>query len=90
MKIDFILRTDHFSFGFVLFRFSEEKISVRIYEHDRDTNNETEHVDRKVTRVVGHGSYSEYSFNNDIALLALDKEVPLGGTLRPVCLPPAS
>lgn len=28
------------------------------------------------------------SYNNDIALLRLDSEVPLSGILKPVCLPP--
>lgn len=28
------------------------------------------------------------SFNNDIALLQLEQEVPLTGVLKPVCLPP--
>lgn len=71
-------------------RFSEDKISVRIYEHDRDSDNETEHIDRKAARIVAHSGYSEYSFNNDIALIALDQEVPIEGPLRPVCLPPPS
>lgn len=71
-------------------RFSKSKISVRIFEHDRDTDNETTHFDRKVKRIIKHSSYSDESFNNDIALLALDKEVKIENDLRPVCLPPAS
>ncbi|KAG8267260.1 hypothetical protein J6590_055451 [Homalodisca vitripennis] len=80
----YILTASHCVHGF-----GEEKISVRIYEHDRDTTNETQHIDRKISRIVAHSGYSEYSFNNDIALIALDEEVPLENGLRPVCLPPA-
>uniref|UniRef100_A0A1B6E201 Peptidase S1 domain-containing protein n=1 Tax=Clastoptera arizonana TaxID=38151 RepID=A0A1B6E201_9HEMI len=69
--------------------FRKTKITVRIFEHDRDSDNETKHFDRKLRRIIKHSSYSDDTFNNDIALLALDEEVKIENDLRPVCLPPA-
>ncbi|XP_039277624.1 trypsin isoform X2 [Nilaparvata lugens] len=70
--------------------FNKKKISVRLLEHDRDSDNETMHIDRKVARIVKHPGYSDRTFNNDIAIIQLDEDVDLDGEngLRPVCLPP--
>lgn len=44
---------------------------------------------RKIKNIYRHRGYgSGGSFNNDIAILQLEQEVPLTGLLRPVCLPP--
>jgi hypothetical protein len=58
-------------------------------DHSRAATGETNTIDRKVQRVVSHNVYDDRTFNNDIALLGLDKEVPIEGLLRPVCLPVA-
>ncbi|XP_077289421.1 trypsin-1-like [Arctopsyche grandis] len=67
--------------------FKEEKMSIRLLEHDRDTDNETETITRKIARVLRHPRYSNQNYNNDIALLRLDEKVELVGKLRPVCMP---
>lgn len=72
-----------------LFRFQRKKMSARLLEHDRGTTSEAKHVDRKIARVLKHPGYSDVTFNNDIALLRLDKEVAFDDTVRPACLPPA-
>ncbi|XP_034250892.1 trypsin-1-like [Thrips palmi] len=69
--------------------FQRKKMSARLLEHDRGTTSEAKHVDRKIARVLKHPGYSDVTFNNDIALLRLDKEVAFDDTLRPACLPPA-
>ncbi|KAE8744207.1 hypothetical protein FOCC_FOCC009127 [Frankliniella occidentalis] len=68
--------------------FQRPKISVRLLEHDRSSSSETSTVDRKVARVIKHPGYSDSTFNNDIALLRLDRALEFDETLRPACLPP--
>jgi hypothetical protein len=72
---------------FLLRRFNRDKITVRLLDHARSTNSEADTIDRKVQRVVTHSRYDGVTFNNDIALLRFDREIPIEGLLRPVCLP---
>jgi secreted trypsin-like serine protease len=60
---------------------------VRLLDHSRAANGEARTIDRKVRHIVAHSRYDDKTFNNDIALLELDKAVPMEGLLRPVCLP---
>ncbi|XP_018562419.1 trypsin-1-like [Anoplophora glabripennis] len=69
--------------------FSREKLSVVFLDHDRSTSQETQTVMRKIKNIYRHSSYAHGgNYNNDIALLHLDQEVPVAGLLKPVCLPP--
>jgi hypothetical protein len=72
---------------FVLHRFDRDRITVRLLDHARSTNTEADAIDRKVLRVVTHNRYDAAIYNNDIALLKFDREIPIEGLLRPVCLP---
>ncbi|XP_021937382.1 trypsin-1-like isoform X2 [Zootermopsis nevadensis] len=67
--------------------FNRKNIVVRLLEHARGISNETETIDRRVQRVVIHSRYDYTTFNNDIALLSLDRDVALEDRLRPACLP---
>lgn len=65
-------------------------MSVRLLEHDRNDEKESKLITRKIDRIVKHKNYSPSTFNNDIALIRMDKEVSLGKspeTPSPVCLP---
>uniref|UniRef100_A0A0A9WVP2 Vitamin K-dependent protein C n=1 Tax=Lygus hesperus TaxID=30085 RepID=A0A0A9WVP2_LYGHE len=42
---------------------------------------------RAVSSIIRHRNFDVNSYNHDIALLKLRKSVPLGKTIRPVCLP---
>ncbi|KAJ8974763.1 hypothetical protein NQ317_019167 [Molorchus minor] len=71
------------------FRFSKERFSAVFLDHDRSTPYETQTIMRKIKNIFRHNGYgSGASYNNDIALLQLDQEIPLTGMLKPVCLPP--
>jgi hypothetical protein len=61
---------------------------VRLLDHARGTNDEADTIDRRVQHVLTHSRYNDNTFNNDIALLRLDREVVFRDRLRPVCLPP--
>jgi len=71
----------------LLCRFNQNKMMVRLLDHSRAATGETRTIERKVRHIVAHSRYDDRTFNNDIALLGLDKAVPMEGLLRPVCLP---
>ncbi|CAG9858676.1 unnamed protein product [Phyllotreta striolata] len=69
--------------------FNKDKITAVFLDHDRSNSFETNTIMRKVKNIHRHRGYgSGGSFNNDIAIIELDQEVPLTGLLKPVCLPP--
>jgi Trypsin len=42
---------------------------------------------RRATSVTAHEDFDILSFNNDVALIELDKPVQFGATVQPACLP---
>ncbi|EDS41411.1 oviductin [Culex quinquefasciatus] len=42
---------------------------------------------RRVKRIIDHEGFDIFTFNNDIALLELDKPLRYGPTIQPACLP---
>ncbi|CAG2057579.1 unnamed protein product [Timema podura] len=78
----YVLTASHCVHGF-----HREKITVRLLDHQRDIATETQTIDRKVVAIIMHRKYNDVNFNNDIAILKLDREVEIVGKLRPVCLP---
>jgi secreted trypsin-like serine protease len=67
--------------------FDKTRITVRLLEHDTKVPDDTMTIERGVARIQRHNNYSPSNYNNDIALLLLDKPVKIEGLLRPVCMP---
>ncbi|XP_066150939.1 trypsin-1-like isoform X2 [Euwallacea fornicatus] len=68
--------------------FNRERLSAMFLDHDRSNSYETTTFTRKIRNVFRHKSYGQGgNYNNDVALLQLDKEVSLSDMTRPVCLP---
>ncbi|KAM9830668.1 suppressor of tumorigenicity 14 protein homolog isoform 1-T1 [Syngnathus typhle] len=44
-------------------------------------------VRRKVSRIVAHRHFDQFTFDNDVALMQLDSDVPLNQHIWPICLP---
>lgn len=44
-------------------------------------------VMRNIKRIIPHEDYNHLTFDNDIALMELDAEVPLNQYIWPICLP---
>ncbi|XP_051910437.1 suppressor of tumorigenicity 14 protein homolog [Hippocampus zosterae] len=44
-------------------------------------------VRRKVMRIVAHPDFDRLTFDNDVALMELDSDVPLNQHIWPICLP---
>jgi hypothetical protein len=69
--------------------FAKERLSAVFLDHDRSNYFETQIFTRSISKIFRHRYYgSGGTYNNDIALLKLDKELPITGLLKPVCLPP--
>ncbi|XP_030082010.1 mite allergen Der p 3 [Drosophila hydei] len=68
---------------------SAELIQVRLLEHNRSAS-DAQVLQRRAAHVKVHELYNPFSFDNDIALIRLDRPVSFEQRLRPVCLPPSS
>ncbi|KAL3278571.1 hypothetical protein HHI36_016117 [Cryptolaemus montrouzieri] len=79
----YVLTAGHCTIGI-----AKERLVAVFLEHDRSDTSETQTFTKKVIGIYRHRSYnSGGSYNNDIALLKLENDVPAEGNMRPVCLP---
>jgi len=65
-----------------------QRVWVHIGDHDKTTSSETNSI-RIEGRAKPHPKYNEANYENDIAIIKLDKEInfkDLSGTVTPVCL----
>ncbi|XP_017489731.1 PREDICTED: trypsin-1-like [Rhagoletis zephyria] len=77
----FLITASHCVYGF-----RKERISVRLLEHDRKMSNFLK-IDRNVVNITTHPKYNARTYDNDIAIIQLDKPVELTELLHPVCMP---
>lgn len=56
-------------------------------EHNIRSTSEAKAIDYKIKRIIKHSGYSRVNFNNDIALIMVDREIKFDNNMRPVCLP---
>lgn len=71
----------------VFVRLKRSKIRVILGDHDQYVTTDAPAIMRAVSSIIRHRNFDVNSYNHDIALLKLRKSVPLGKTIRPVCLP---
>ena len=74
---------------FFVFRFTKDKIKVTLGEYSFDQEGETS-VQKKigVRDLKMHENYDDKSFENDIALIRLDRKVQFTKSVYPICFPP--
>jgi len=63
-------------------------LTVRLGEHQINSNSESQIVTRRVSKIIEHENYQGGSEINDIALLKLSSPVQFRSEIWPVCLPP--
>ncbi|XP_063821183.1 transmembrane protease serine 9-like [Ostrinia nubilalis] len=63
------------------------RLTARLGDHNIHSNAETQHIERKIKRVVRHRGFDMRTLYNDIAILTLDQPVKFTKAVRPVCLP---
>lgn len=71
-----------------LFGFDWKTIWVRFGEHDFRRTDESPYVERSIADFRLHNDFNSRNFNNDIALLILERPVTYNDYIRPICLPP--
>ncbi|XP_055302911.1 trypsin-4 [Sitodiplosis mosellana] len=63
------------------------RMTVNLGDHNIRTAFETQHLVKKVKRVVRHRSFDSRTLYNDVALLTLESPVSYTSNIRPICLP---
>ncbi|XP_049878012.1 proclotting enzyme [Pectinophora gossypiella] len=63
------------------------RLTARLGDHNIRTNAETQHIERKIKRVVRHRGFDMRTLYNDVAVLTLDQPVTFTKNIRPICLP---
>ncbi|XP_045445381.1 proclotting enzyme-like [Melitaea cinxia] len=63
------------------------RLTARLGDYNIRTNSETQHVERKIKRVVRHRGFDMRTLYNDVAILTLDQPVTFTKNIRPICLP---
>ncbi|BES91686.1 Domain of unknown function (DUF1986) [Nesidiocoris tenuis] len=82
LNTDYVLTAAH-----CVRRLKRSKIRVILGDHDQYVTTDAPAIMRAVSSIIRHRNFDVNSYNHDIALLKLRKSVPLGKTIRPVCLP---
>jgi len=70
--------------------FKKEDILVKLGEYDFETEGETGDQTFTVQSMKNHENYNDVTFENDIAIIKLDRPAILSNSVWPICLPPAS
>lgn len=63
------------------------RLTARLGEHNIKVNNEVQHVERKIKRVVRHRSFDPRTLYSDVAVLTMDTPITYSKNIRPICLP---
>ena len=64
------------------------KIRVRIGEWDFSSTSEPlQNIERKIVKKIVHPKYNFFTYENDLALLKLDKRIDFQDNIIPICLP---
>ncbi|XP_076328804.1 mite allergen Der p 3-like isoform X2 [Tachypleus tridentatus] len=68
---------------------SEREISFNVGDYDVSKTSERENVYRNATKIIQHPKFSSETYENDIAVIEMEKAVKLDPSkLKTVCLPP--
>lgn len=65
------------------------RLTVRLGDYNIRSPSETQHIERKVKRVVRHRGFDMRTLYNDVAVLTLDQPVTFTKNIHPICLPGA-
>ena len=70
--------------------FSKEEILVKLGEYDFSQSGETGDETFSVTAMKLHENYNSVTYENDIAIIRLDRPATFSNSIWPICLPDAS
>ncbi|XP_045781003.1 transmembrane protease serine 9-like [Maniola jurtina] len=63
------------------------RLTARLGDHNIRISTETQHMERKIKRVVRHRGFDMRTLYNDVSILTLDQPVTYTKNIRPICLP---
>jgi len=69
--------------------FKMEQIGIKLGEYDFDQDGETLDSEYRLIEMIPHENYDTKTFENDIAVLKLDRPVIFNNSTYPICLPPS-
>ena len=67
-------------------KFDVQNLRVRLGDHNIKSDNEANHVEKRVKRVIRHKGFSSTTLWNDVAILTLDSNVEPTNNIQPICL----
>ena len=77
-----------FVYLFLYFSLLVAKIRVRIGEWDFSSSSEPHsNIERKISKKIVHPKYNFFTYENDLALLKMDKRIDFQDNIIPICLP---
>lgn len=65
----------------------KDRITIVLGEHDRNDTEESQVQYRKIASFERHPDFQRSTFNNDIAVLRMDKPIRFNRYISPACLP---
>lgn len=75
-------------FYYFVFSLNINVIRVRLGEYDFQNPNETRFKDFRLKSMIVHEEFEKATYNNDIAILILEKPTMFNSYIWPICLPP--
>jgi len=67
-------------------KFDVQNLRVRLGDHNIRSDNEANHVEKRVKRVIRHKGFSSTTLWNDVAILTLDEDVQMNQNIQNICL----
>ena len=67
-------------------RFDRRSIKLVLVDNDREKFDKNAII-RRIKSVVIHEKFHSYTYNNDIAIIEMDRPVNVNGIVRTACLP---
>lgn len=61
--------------------------TVRLGEHNLDTDAEAQHIDIAVIKVIRHPKYDKKDGHTDLAILVVDQDISFSRSIMPICIP---
>lgn len=66
------------------------RLTARLGDYNIRTPTETQHIERKIKRVVRHRGFDMRTLYNDISILTIDQPATFTKNIHPICLPGGS
>lgn len=70
----------------LIFRFDKRHFEIFIGKQDFDKSSSAV-IHRRIKSWTVHEDFNTYNLDNDIAVIELDRSIPVGGAIRTACLP---